>query len=72
MSNLYELNYIEQYYDGKKVLSVDTLYLEENQIIGFFGPNGSGKSTLFHYSLLFVNQQRVKYHLMVFVIKKLI
>ena len=47
MSNLYELNYIEQYYDGKKVLSVDTLYLEENQIIGFFGPNGSGKSTLF-------------------------
>ena len=47
MSNLYELNNIEQYYDGKKVLSVDTLSLEENQIIGFFGPNGSGKSTLF-------------------------
>jgi tungstate transport system ATP-binding protein len=47
MSNLYELNNIEQYYDGKKVLSVDKLYLEENKIIGFFGPNGSGKSTLF-------------------------
>jgi tungstate transport system ATP-binding protein len=47
MSNLYELNNIEQYYDGKKILSVDALCLEENQIIGFFGPNGSGKSTLF-------------------------
>jgi tungstate transport system ATP-binding protein len=47
MSSLYELNNIEQYYDGKKVLSIDTLSLDENQIIGFFGPNGSGKSTLF-------------------------
>lgn len=47
MSQLYELNNIEQYYDGKKVLSIDSLSLSENQIIGFFGPNGSGKSTLF-------------------------
>jgi tungstate transport system ATP-binding protein len=47
MSNLYELNNIEQYYDGKKVLSIDNLCLDKNQIIGFFGPNGSGKSTLF-------------------------
>jgi tungstate transport system ATP-binding protein len=46
MSVLYELNGIEQYYDDKKVLSIDNLILEENQIIGFLGPNGSGKSTL--------------------------
>ena len=45
--SLYELNNIEQYYDGRKVLNIDSLILEENQIIGFFGPNGSGKSTLF-------------------------
>lgn len=47
MTSLYELNNIEQHYDGKKVLSIDNLRLEKNQIIGFFGPNGSGKSTLF-------------------------
>lgn len=47
MSSLYEIRNIEQYYDGKKVLSIDNLNLDENQIIGFFGPNGSGKSTLF-------------------------
>jgi len=45
--SLYELNNIEQHYDGRKVLSINRLTLEENQIIGFFGPNGSGKSTLF-------------------------
>ncbi|PLY06229.1 MAG: tungsten ABC transporter ATP-binding protein [Arcobacter sp.] len=47
MSDLYELNNIEQYYDGRKVLNIENLCLGENQIIGFFGPNGSGKSTLF-------------------------
>ncbi|MFA9374441.1 MAG: energy-coupling factor ABC transporter ATP-binding protein [Poseidonibacter sp.] len=47
MHSLYELNNIEQHYDGRKVLSIENLILEENQIIGFFGPNGSGKSTLF-------------------------
>ena len=47
MSKLYELNGVEQYYDGRKVLNIDSLVLEENQIVGFFGPNGSGKSTLF-------------------------
>ncbi len=47
MKNLYELHDIEQYYDGRKVLNIDNLTLDENQIIGFFGPNGSGKSTLF-------------------------
>ena len=47
VSTLYELHNIEQHYDGKKVLSIDSLCLEENKITGFFGPNGSGKSTLF-------------------------
>jgi len=56
MSKLYELNNIEQYYDNTKVLSIDKLQLDENQIIGFFGPNGSGKSTLFSL-LSFVNKQ---------------
>ncbi len=55
MSTLYELRNIEQYYDDKKVLSVENLKLEENQIIGFFGPNGSGKSTLFSL-LSFINK----------------
>ena len=45
--SLYELNNVQQYYDGIKILNIDSLILEENQIIGFFGPNGSGKSTLF-------------------------
>ncbi len=47
MSILYELKKIKHYYDGKKVLDVEHLTLEKNQIVGFFGPNGSGKSTLF-------------------------
>jgi len=47
MENLYQLENVEQYYDGRKVLSIDKLILQDNQIIGFFGPNGSGKSTLF-------------------------
>ena len=47
VSTLYELHNIEQHYDGKKVLNIDSLCLEENKITGFFGPNGSGKSTLF-------------------------
>lgn len=55
MSKLYELNKIEQYYDGRKVLNIDNLVLDENEIVGFFGPNGSGKSTLFNL-LSFVNR----------------
>lgn len=58
MAILYELNDIEQYYDGRKVLSIDKLILEDNQIIGFFGPNGSGKSTLF--SLLSFMEKQTK------------
>ena len=57
-NNIYELKDIKQYYDGRKVLSIEKLVLEENQIIGFFGPNGSGKSTLFSL-LSFVNKQSV-------------
>ena len=45
MSYLYKLKNVEQYYDDKKVLNIDHLTLEDNQIIGLFGPNGSGKST---------------------------
>jgi len=56
MSKVYELKNIEQYYEGTRVLSIDNLVLEDNQIIGFFGPNGSGKSTLFSL-LSFINKQ---------------
>ncbi len=56
MKSLYELHDIEQYYDGRKVLNIDTLTLDENQIVGFFGPNGSGKSTLFSL-LSFIDKQ---------------
>ena len=45
--SLYTLSNVEQHYDGRRVLCIDNLTLDENQIIGFFGPNGSGKSTLF-------------------------
>ena len=55
MSCLYKLQNIEQYYDGKKVLNIDSLTLEGNQIIGLFGPNGSGKSTLLSL-LSFIDQ----------------
>lgn len=58
MSNIYELYNVEQYYDNKKVLSIDNLVLEENQITGFFGPNGSGKSTLFSL-LSFMNKPTI-------------
>ena len=47
MTSLYQLSNIKQNYDGREVLNIDALTLEENQIVGFFGPNGSGKSTLF-------------------------
>lgn len=54
MSSLYSLKNIEQYYEGRRVLNIESLTLESNQIIGFFGPNGSGKSTLFSI-LSFIN-----------------
>ncbi len=47
MSNLYKLDNVQQYYDGRRVLNINNLVLNKNQIVGFFGPNGSGKSTLF-------------------------
>ena len=56
MGTLYHLKNIEKHYDGRRVLSINNLVLEENQIIGFFGPNGSGKSTLFSL-LSFVDKQ---------------
>lgn len=56
MSTIYELKNIEQFYDGRRVLNIENLTLEENQIVGFFGPNGSGKSTLFSL-LSFVSKQ---------------
>ncbi len=47
MKILYELINLQYFHEEKRVLNIDKLILEENQIIGVFGPNGSGKSTLF-------------------------
>ena len=47
VKTLYELKNVQQHYDGRKVLNIDNLKIDKNQIVGFFGPNGSGKSTLF-------------------------
>lgn len=55
MDKIFELQNIEQYFDGKKVLTIDHLVIKQNQIVGFFGPNGSGKSTLFSL-LSFINK----------------
>ena len=55
MSYLYKLQNIEQYYDAKKVLSIENLEIGANKIIGLFGPNGSGKSTLLSI-LSFINK----------------
>ena len=45
--NLYELDHIEQQYDGKTVLCMDRLTIAPGAVLGLAGPNGSGKSTLF-------------------------
>lgn len=43
---LISLNCIRQIYNGRTVLSIDSLDIDQGDIIGLAGPNGSGKSTL--------------------------
>ncbi|MDF2520351.1 MAG: transporter [Clostridia bacterium] len=40
------VNNLRKTYDGKQVLSVDSLEVKKGCITGIIGPNGSGKSTL--------------------------
>ena len=43
---LYEIEKLKKAYDGRSVLNLDHLALEERKIIGLLGPNGAGKTTL--------------------------
>ncbi len=56
MNKLYELNNVEQHYDGKKVLGIENLALEENQIIGFLVLMEVGNQRFFHCFHLLINQ----------------
>ncbi|MBF0408177.1 MAG: ABC transporter ATP-binding protein [Candidatus Riflebacteria bacterium] len=46
MTTLYKLGNIEKTINGKKILDITELYIEQNHIYGLHGPNGSGKTTL--------------------------
>ncbi|MFP4071349.1 MAG: ATP-binding cassette domain-containing protein [Desulfovibrionales bacterium] len=43
---LYDLVDVRQVYGDREVLSIPSLHIEDNTILGLTGPNGSGKSTL--------------------------
>ena len=43
---IYELDCVEQVYQGRPVLGIDHLAIGRGSILGLIGPNGSGKSTL--------------------------
>jgi tungstate transport system ATP-binding protein len=46
MSNIFELENIEQIYNNRKVLDINYLAISKSTITGVIGPNGSGKTTL--------------------------
>jgi len=46
MKALYELSGVKHRYNGRLVLDIPRLVIEEGDIVGLVGPNGSGKSTL--------------------------
>ncbi len=46
MNNILKLENIKKSYNGKKVLDISKLEIEEGSIYGLIGPNGAGKSTL--------------------------
>ncbi|MGE4299704.1 MAG: energy-coupling factor ABC transporter ATP-binding protein [Desulfovibrionaceae bacterium] len=46
MNLAYELAGVSQWYEGREVLRIDRLEIQERAILGLVGPNGSGKSTL--------------------------
>jgi len=44
--NLYELENIQQKYNGRCVLNVEKMTIERGEILALVGPSGAGKSTL--------------------------
>lgn len=43
---VYELNQLTKIYDGRTVLDIPNLKIQENRIYSLLGPNGAGKTTL--------------------------
>lgn len=43
---LYHLSGLKKYYDGRTILDIDSLAIEEKKIYALLGPNGAGKTTL--------------------------
>ena len=43
---LYHLSGLKKYYDGRTILDIDSLAIEEEKIYALLGPNGAGKTTL--------------------------
>lgn len=48
MKYIFSIKGLTKAYDGKKVLDIDELKLEEGKITGIIGPSGAGKSTLLY------------------------
>ena len=46
MKKILEIKNLKQSYNGKKVLDIDYLEIEESSIYGLIGKNGAGKSTI--------------------------
>lgn len=43
---VYSLTHLEKFYEGRKVLNIRRLEIEQNRIYALLGPNGAGKTTL--------------------------
>lgn len=43
---LYQLEHVQQWYDGRCVLDIAQLHIQRGEILAFVGPSGAGKSTL--------------------------